>query len=287
MSNMVGEGDGRGGQRFAVDWSDLGPRIGSALVLVAGALATAYQGRLLFAVFWGAAAAVVAFEWLRLVSPPRLKLRAGVQIAALVALACLSAAALWPAAVAILIGVIVVAALLGDSGSRVWDGAGALYASVLVLAPVALRQSPSLGLVAIVWLFAVVWAADICAYFVGRTFGGPKLWPRISPKKTWSGLIGGAACGVFAGLATLLIADVPLTWGAPFVALLVAFSSQCGDLFESYMKRHFGVKDTGHIIPGHGGLMDRLDGFVVAAAVALIIGLLKEPGNMAHGILIW
>jgi phosphatidate cytidylyltransferase len=287
MSSMAGEGDGRGRQRFAVDWSDLAPRIASALVLVAGALATAYYGRLLFAAFWGAAAAVVVFEWLRLVSPPHLALRAGVQIAALLVLAWLAAAASWPIALAVLAAAIVVALLLGDAESRIWDGAGVFYASALVLAPVALRQSPSLGLVAIVWLFAIVWTADICAYFVGKTLGGPKLWPRISPKKTWSGLIGGAVCGVIAGLATLLVAGVSVTWGAPVIALLIAFSSQCGDLFESHMKRHFGVKDTGHIIPGHGGLMDRLDGFVVAAAVALAIGLIRQPGNVAHGILIW
>jgi phosphatidate cytidylyltransferase len=287
MTNMVGEGERPRTQGFAVDWSDLGPRIVSALVLMAGALATAYWGRVLFAAFWGAAAAVVMFEWLRLVSPVRLKPRALVQVLALGVLACLAAAGLWlPAGVALVV-MIVAAGLIGDRESRFWDASGVLYASALVLAPVALRQSPSHGLVAIVWLFAIVWAADICAYFVGKGLGGPKLWARVSPKKTWSGLAGGAIGGVVAGVATLAAAGVPLSAGAWFIALLVVLASQCGDLLESWMKRHFGVKDTGHIIPGHGGLMDRLDGFVLAAAVALVIGLIREPGNLAHGALIW
>jgi phosphatidate cytidylyltransferase len=133
-----------------------------------------------------------------------------------------------------------------------------------------------------------VWATDILAYFVGRRLGGPRLWPRVSPNKTWSGAAGGLAGGVAGGIAVAYASGIG---GLPFVgviALALSLLAQAGDLFESAVKRRFGAKDTGRLIPGHGGLMDRLDGFLFAAAAAATIGILHAgTGAAGHGLLLW
>ena len=126
------------------------------------------------------------------------------------------------------------------------------------------------------WLFLVVWISDIGAYFVGRKIGGPKLWPAISPKKTWAGLVGGLIFGTL--VATLFVVVDHLMVGPHFIdgltliglSFATSLVSEAGDLFESGIKRHFGAKDSGHIIPGHGGIMDRLDSFVAAGLFAVI-----------------
>jgi len=134
----------------------------------------------------------------------------------------------------------------------------------------------------------VTWATDILAYFVGRVVGGPKLWRRVSPNKTWSGAIGGAAGAIVAGLAVVHLAQIANSLAVAGLALLLSVASQAGDMFESALKRRFGVKDASHLIPGHGGIMDRLDGFLAAAALAAIIGIAR--GGMdapARGLLVW
>jgi len=168
-----------------------------------------------------------------------------------------------------------------------WLTAGAVYAGAAALCPIVLRADADYGLVAIFFLFAVVWTTDIAAYFVGRIFGGPKLWPAVSPKKTWSGALGGLAGAIIA--AFVVASFAALSHGAAIVlAALLSVASQAGDLFESHLKRRFGVKDASHIIPGHGGVMDRLDGFIFAAALATLIGLARggwsAPGR---GLLEW
>ncbi len=172
-----------------------------------------------------------------------------------------------------------------------WGLGGILYATALFFSVVALRleygvtsgaappasgtaYGAGFGLIAMLFLFAVVWASDVCAYFAGRTFGGPKLAPRISPNKTWSGFGGGILGGVLGGLFVLWIFGL----GTPGIhhaglAALLSLASIFGDLFESAFKRRFRVKDSGRIIPGHGGVMDRLDGFIFAAVAAAIIGI--------------
>ncbi len=269
------------------DWSDLAPRIVSAVVLVGCALASAYLGGLAFIVLWTLAAAVVMQEWLRLTDVERCLPRTLPQIAGLVLIGILASMGFWWPALPVVIVMMGVAAVLAREPRRAWDVGGVFYASSLLVSAVAARQSPSLGLAAIAWLFAVVWATDVFAYFAGKIIGGPKLWPRVSPKKTWSGFIGGAAGGVVAGMVTLWVAEVPMSLSVACLSLAIAFASEFGDLFESFMKRHFGVKDTGSIIPGHGGLMDRLDGFIVGAACAAMLGWLRSPGDIARGMLIW
>jgi phosphatidate cytidylyltransferase len=152
-----------------------------------------------------------------------------------------------------------------------------------------LRADPALGFIAIVWLFAVVWSEDTGAYFAGRFFGGPKLAPAISPGKTWSGAAGGTLAGILAGSVVILAAGIAWRPAHLVVAFLVVVAAQLGDLFESWIKRRFAVKDASNLVPGHGGLMDRLDGFIVAALVALFIGVLHGGGmrSPAEGLLQW
>lgn len=168
-----------------------------------------------------------------------------------------------------------------------WLAAGVLYAAVTLLAPLTLRADAGYGFLAIVFLFAIVWMTDIMGYMVGRAVGGRKLWPAISPNKTWSGAIGGVAGALVAGLGVA-------TWGAlPLVpiailAMILSMVAQGGDLLESAIKRKFGAKDTSDLIPGHGGVMDRLDGFIAAALVAAVIGVLRGgPDAAARGLLVW
>ena len=159
------------------------------------------------------------------------------------------------------------------AGSRLAAGFGPVYAGTLVLPVLVLRASVPDGLQAILWLFAVVWGTDIMAYFGGRLVGGPKLWPRMSPSKTWSGFGIGIGAGALAGLA---VAPDPSPRGSIlFVGLAIGAVAQAGDLFESAVKRRYGVKDASHLIPGHGGVMDRLDGFIAAAVVAGCFGVAR------------
>jgi phosphatidate cytidylyltransferase len=169
-----------------------------------------------------------------------------------------------------------------------WLVAGVIYASVFLVSILLLRNDPRLGLLALIWLFALIWTADIAAYFTGRAFGGPKLWPSVSPNKTWSGALGGTFGGLVAGGATLVAAGLSLRPVHVMVMLAVVIAAQLGDLMESAIKRHFGVKDWSQLIPGHGGLMDRCDSLVMAAAVALSIGWARAGMNApAEGLLLW
>ena len=160
---------------------------------------------------------------------------------------------------------------------------------IAFLGPALLRRDPTLGLTALLFLFAIVWITDIFAYLVGRTVGGPLLWPRVSPNKTWSGAVGGLAGGVAAGTAGRLCER----WNRPAGGVALwhwCFRSlrKAGDLFESAVKRRFGAKDASQLIPGHGGVMDRLDGFLVAALAALLIGILRQgTAAPARGLLVW
>jgi len=154
-------------------------------------------------------------------------------------------------------------------GNPKWMIAGAIYICVPSGVLIWLRADAMSGMITILWLFAVVWSADIAAYFSGRAIGGPRLAPRISPKKTWAGFIGGVS------FATVVAGAFAVYWDAPPLALalwgaVVAITSQAGDLLESAVKRHFDVKDSSQLIPGHGGVLDRVDA-LVAGAVAIAI----------------
>jgi phosphatidate cytidylyltransferase len=263
-------------------------RVVSAVVLAPLAVAIAFVDGWVFAIFWALAATGVAYEWSRMVSARR-----DITEPALAAVAFAGAAiALMLAApvfaVAIVLAGAVLIAVLATPGRKGWAAAGIIYAGIVVVAPTVLRQDPRLGFIAIVFLFAVVWATDIFGYFSGRLFGGPKLWRRISPKKTWAGAIGGTLGAVLAGWLVALAADLADPFAAAALAVLLSAVSQTGDLFESAVKRRFGVKDASQIIPGHGGIMDRLDGFLAAALLAAIIGVVRGGFDApARGLLVW
>ena len=169
---------------------------------------------------------------------------------------------------------------------RLLPGAGVLYAGAMLVSACLLRASLPYGFAAIIWLFAVVWGTDVMAYFGGRLIGGPKLWPRVSPAKTWSGFCVGVLCGAGAGLA---VAPHGSSIFALFgLGLATGAVAQGGDLFESSLKRKFGVKDSGHLIPGHGGLMDRLDGFIAATIFVALVGSVRYGiADIAAGIFQW
>ncbi|WP_438748728.1 phosphatidate cytidylyltransferase [Pararhizobium sp. O133] len=156
-----------------------------------------------------------------------------------------------------------------------WLPGGIVYAGLTGISLSAIRGDSDIGLLAMIFVFAVVWATDILAYFTGRAIGGPKLAPRISPGKTWSGAIGGAVSGVIAGVLVFMSHFSLDDIGIPLLAFVLSVSSQIGDLFESYIKRRFGVKDSSKLIPGHGGVMDRVDGLVFACFAALLIALVQ------------
>ena len=277
--------------------SDLPLRVGSALVLAPLTVGIAYLGGWIFAVFWGVAAVVVMWEWTTLVAGQdrRSVLMTGVVAVALaVALAASSVGAVeylhdlrFAAAAIVLVMGMFACAAIASRGRASWVAAGVPYAGAMGLGPIVLRSDPELGFVVMIFLFAVVWATDIAAYFVGRAVGGPKLAPRLSPNKTWSGSVGGLAGAMLAGVLVAKLGGGSL-WAATAIAVALSIAAQAGDLFESAVKRRFGVKDAGSLIPGHGGLMDRLDGFVAAAVLACLIGLVHGGIHApARGLLIW
>ncbi|MCK3777679.1 phosphatidate cytidylyltransferase [Ensifer sesbaniae] len=156
-----------------------------------------------------------------------------------------------------------------------WLPGGIAYAGLTGISLAALRGADDLGLIATLFVFAVVWATDIFAYFTGRAIGGPKLAPRISPGKTWSGAVGGTICGILAGIAVFMAYFSLQDLRMPIIALVLSVASQVGDLFESFIKRRFGVKDSSRLIPGHGGVMDRVDGLIFACIAALILVMIQ------------
>jgi phosphatidate cytidylyltransferase len=265
--------------------SEFALRVCSALVLAPLALAAAYCGGWPFALFWSAAAIGTLYEWNSLIVRQQRVLIAGVLVLAL-ALG-LAAAGYARLAVTVIVVGSLGAAMLGAMGRRIWIAAGVLYAASLGAAPILLRSDLEYGFVAIIFLFAVVWATDTSAYAAGRAIGGPKLMPRVSPKKTWAGALGGAIGAIIAALVVAELSSLDAVVTAVLAASL-SILAQAGDLFESFLKRRFDAKDSSGLIPGHGGLMDRLDGFVAAGFAAAVIGILRggfaAPGR---GLLVW
>lgn len=160
-----------------------------------------------------------------------------------------------------------------------WAALGLLYAATPTAGMMLLRAGEG-GLRAIVFIFLVVWASDIAAYFGGRAIGGPKLWPRVSPNKTWSGALSGLAAAAALGALVVGMTDMRSAVPALFVAAALSVASQGGDLLESALKRRFGVKDSGRIIPGHGGVLDRIDGLYGAAALAFLLAAVGLGGSI-------
>lgn len=270
--------------------SDLLPRLLSGVVMAGVALGTAVAGGWPFALFWTATAIIAAREWLILIGFDGARLRTVwlVMAACIAAGGALAESAQGLAVAALLpplLGGVIAALSVRIATTRFWALAGGVYAGLIAVVPIGLRGIPEHGLTAIFWLFAVVWCSDTAAYFVGRKLGGPKLWPRVSPKKTWSGFLGGLVGGVGAAvLAVSLTGGTDPAWLPTGVLVILSvlgsLVSVAGDLFESFMKRHFGVKDSSHLIPGHGGVLDRLDSFVAVCALLLIAAVAGLLGGV-------
>ena len=270
-------------------------RLASAVILAPAVLICTYVGGWVFLTLCGLAACVVLWEWTCLVAnrPDARILAPGwaglvsatlligfdwldlaVTTAAVGAVVAAVGAAIWPVA--------------RDRLAPTWAAGGVVYAATILFGPALLRRDPQWGLTALLFLFATVWMTDIFAFFCGRAIGGPLLCPRISPKKTWAGAIGGLIGGVAAGIGVAYASGVGQLGIVGVMGFVLSVLSQAGDLFESAVKRRFGAKDASHLIPGHGGLMDRIDGFIFAAIAALLIGMFHQgtaaPGR---GLLIW
>lgn len=254
--------------------SDLRARVLSALVLGPLVLAVVWWGEEPYTVLIAFGGLVILREWLLIIGAPKAGLVPFLGYVSVLAFTILVHLSYELVALAGLAGA--TAALYAAAGGGRpgrWTAEGLLYATLSVGALLVVRRG-EIGEAFSFFLIATVWVTDIAAYFVGRRFGGPKLWSRISPKKTWSGAIGGLAAGALAGLgaAAFYGREGLLVWFG--LAVVLSVVSQVGDLAESAVKRRFGVKDSGSLIPGHGGMMDRVDGLVAAAVAAALLGLL-------------
>lgn len=261
-------------------------RVAAALVLAPAALAIAYAGGWLWISLVTLAAIGLYVEWLMIVGAAReRRVVAAGGVAIAIAGLCLAAGRIDASLVALVLGLAAVALLSPER--RHWSAAGFLYAAAAEVASVLVRLDQTDGFGALILILLVVWATDIGGYFAGRGIGGPKLWPRVSPKKTWAGAVGGFAASLLVAVGFVAV-GLGKTGPILLLGAVLSIASQLGDLFESAMKRRFGVKDSSHLIPGHGGLMDRLDGFVAAVVMAAIFGLLRGGvDGVGRGLMVW
>lgn len=264
--------------------SDLITRAVSGAVLAAVAVALLYAGSPPFAAFVLIVTLAMSWEWTRIVRQSNFDIGLlvhGVAVAAAVGLAALGYAALGVAALctgAVLAGVLTIA------HHPMLSSAGVLYAGLPAVCLLWLREDEPNGFLAALFVLIAVVATDTAAYICGRSIGGPRLAPKISPNKTWSGLVGGVAASAVVSAVFAHYA------GAPMLKLVLAGAtlgamSQAGDLTESALKRAFGIKDASALIPGHGGVMDRVDGFVFAAVAAALMALMINPQAPATALL--
>jgi phosphatidate cytidylyltransferase len=261
-------------------------RVAAAVVLAPLAIAIAYAGGSLWTALVALAAIGLYVELLMIVGAAREMRVVAVGALALAAAGlCLAAGRIDTAFIILSIGLLAAAAIA--QARRGWIAGGFLYAALAQAASVLVRLDSSNGFVALVFVLLIVWVTDIGGYFAGRGIGGPKLWPRVSPKKTWAGAVGGFVASLVVAAGFVAGGFGKAAWLLPLGATL-SIVSQLGDLFESAVKRRFGVKDSSHIIPGHGGLLDRLDGFVAAIVLAAILGFVRGGmDGVGRGLMVW
>lgn len=277
--------DKAGGRR---SWADLGPRVASAVVLIAVTLASLYVGGFLFAALVAVVIGGCYREWERMVTLKPLSPSGGVLIGlSVLAVFC------YPLGGPLLsLGLVAAAAVVAAFAPRAeaaWRVAGVVFFGLVGMAMMAVRGDSHDGILAGLFLVAVIWFTDTGAFFTGRQIGGERLAPDISPSKTWSGAIGGLAFGSLAGLvAWLIMAPASDWWIGLVLAAATSIMGQLGDLGESAIKRRFRIKDSGDIIPGHGGLMDRLDSLTFGVLFVFTVGLLRGGSDaIAAGFLQW
>jgi phosphatidate cytidylyltransferase len=247
---------------------ELATRIVTAAGLIAVALAAIWEGDWVFWLVMIVLGMVMMAEWSDLVGATAKAKRTALY--ALVVPLAIMAPTLGAGPGFLALGLIGAAFFfVGATTRSSWLAGGVVYVAIPVMALLLIRQQKDIGLVYTLWTLALVWMCDIGAYFAGRFIGGPKLAPRISPNKTWAGLIGGMAAASLFAVAMHYWAGLGKTavLATPFLAVL----AQGGDLVESWLKRRAGAKDSGTLLPGHGGVLDRLDGLVPVAPVAALL----------------
>ena len=268
-------------------WADLGPRLVSAFVLLPLTAVSLYLGGYIFAAVVGAVFAGAYREWetmvtLKPLTPFGIFLIGMVWVSAILF-------PLWGAAATL--GVVAIAAVIaiarGGEGA-LWRAGGVLYFGIVIMAVLGMRGTAPIGIIAGVFLGMVIWLTDTGAFFTGRQVGGEKLAPGISPGKTWSGAVGGLALGTFAGTVFWHFTTASPWWIGLLLAATMSVLGQLGDLSESALKRRFRVKDSGDIIPGHGGLMDRLDSVTFGVIFLYLVGTFHAGTTaVAAGFLTW
>jgi phosphatidate cytidylyltransferase len=261
--------------------SGLALRVASALVLGPIVLAAIYFGGWWFSALLAVAAVAMAREWLQMTIPDAAsRARYAVLVYAGICgpLLVYLFAGLWFAG-AVLAFCSVLGCLLfvwTRQPDPAWAATGIFWAGLPVIAVAWLRLEGGYPLLTVIWLTATVWACDIGAYFFGRAIGGPKLAPKMSPNKTWAGLLGGMASGAVVGIAVALFSGLASALILALAGAILAAISQAGDLAESSVKRNFGVKDSGNLIPGHGGIFDRVDGLLFVFPVGLALAMFRQ-----------
>ncbi|MDA7946617.1 MAG: phosphatidate cytidylyltransferase [Hyphomicrobiaceae bacterium] len=264
-------------------------RLGSAIVLAFVVAILTFAGLWPFALMVSAGAIILAWEWGRLVRGRTWDAVFFVHAACTV-VACLLGAAQpgsWLPALALAAGCIVAPFLASEPQHRIWSLLGIVYIGLPCWLLVVFRSDPSFGVAAVFFLLAIVAATDTAAYFVGRTLGGPKLAPAISPGKTWSGFAGGIVLPTILAYAFALWLGGTSAIGVTLTGASLSLASQIGDLAESAIKRKFNVKDSGQLLPGHGGLLDRVDGLMGAALAAGCLAAIRDTVALSQAILIW
>jgi phosphatidate cytidylyltransferase len=269
------------------NWADLGPRIASGLVLIALTALALVLGSFLFSAVVGAVFAGVYREWETMVTRAPLKPVSWTMVA-LVALAAFLYPAVGPLGAAGVIAIACVIAAFSGREEMPWRIGGLAFYGLVIVAILGMRGTGTAGIWAGLYLGTTVWMTDSAAFFTGRQIGGEKLAPDISPSKTWSGALGGLALGTLAGTFVWILATDSPIWLGAVLSVLISILSQLGDLTESAIKRRFRIKDSGDIIPGHGGLMDRLDSLTYSALFLAALGMLHAGfGAIAEGFLYW
>jgi phosphatidate cytidylyltransferase len=275
------------------DGRALRKRFISAAILLPLAAVDVWLGAPYWDVLVGIFAMVMAWEWAGMCAVGRRPARfvflgigpAGlVSILAVTLAVAVSAAGRYGLSLAFLGAGAAVAALVGmriQGGRGRWHGLGTLYVGLPSIAIMWVRARPEVGLATVVWMLALVIAVDTGAFAAGRLIGGPKLVPSISPNKTWAGLLGGIAAAAIVGFVAARWLELPAALPLVLASAALAVVEQAGDLVESRFKRYFGVKDSSRLIPGHGGVLDRVDGLL---AVALAVALVQALGG---GVLAW
>src|SRR5262245_6295360 len=261
-------------------------RLISAVVMAVLALGSVVASIWTFVALAIASGVIVSWEWGRLVRKSGFDAIAMMQCAAVAAVA-VTVAVFRPGLALIATALALTGTGLAASSPTLgWSLLGIAYSVLPAWSMVWLRSDQALGATALLYLLAVAWTTDTASYAGGRLIGGPKLAPKISPQKTWSGLLVGTFAPALIGFAFALFLGETSGWRLALVSVVIAASCQIGDLTESAAKRRFGAKDMSNLIPGHGGLLDRIDGLLIAAIAAALIAL-RDPANPGRGLLIW